>query len=169
MAKYNKKRVNYICSLLSKDSYTIEEICSLSGITVSTYYEWIESKPEFSEAVEKAKETYNQLIVREAKKSLMKKIQGYAVDENKTVFINDKEGKPTIKEKTTIKKHFQPDIVAIIFALTNKAPEEYKNKQSSELTGKDGKDLIPENGLSDLSTEELKQLHNLLKKAGAKK
>ena len=138
MAKYNKKRVIHICTLLSKDSYIIEDICSLSGISVSTYYEWITSKPEFSEAIKKAKETYDQLVVREAKKSLMKKIQGYSADETKTIYepLDRKSplSQPRIKEQTIIKKHFQPDTVAIIFALTNKAPEEYKNKQSTEMT-----------------------------------
>ena len=44
----------------------------------------------------------------------------------------------------TIKKHAQPDTAAIIFTLCNKAPNEYQNKYNTELTGKNGKDLIPE-------------------------
>ncbi|HEX2920917.1 MAG TPA: terminase small subunit [Bacteroidales bacterium] len=45
----------------------------------------------------------------------------------------------------------------------------YDAPVKAELTGKGGRDLIPENGLSGLSIEELKQLHSLLAKAGAKK
>jgi hypothetical protein len=156
MAKYSKKRVAHICSLIKKDSYTISELCSLSGIAESTYYEWIESKPEFSEAIEKAREAYDRLLVKEAKASLMKKIKGYTVQETKTVMIDsgkpgpDGKTTPKIKERTVVDKTFQPDTTAIIFALTNKAPEEYKNRQSAELTGKDGKDLF-----ANLSNEEL--------------
>lgn len=141
--KYNKKTVNRICSLLESDSYTIKEICSLSGINVDTFYEWMKNKPEFSEAVTRARDKFDEIIVKEAKESLRKKVTGYEVDEKKTVYVNGKDGKPIIKEQTTIKKHFQPDTAAIQFVLTNKAPEEYKNRQTSELTGKGGKDLIP--------------------------
>lgn len=149
MAKYSKKRVAHICSLISKDSYTISEICSLSGISESTYYEWLDTKPEFSENIEKAKDKFDKLLVSEAKKSLMKKVKGYTVQEKKIVTIpSDKKDPagnplPKIKEQTVIDKHFQPDTGAIVFALTNKASDEYKNRLNSELTGKDGKDLIP--------------------------
>lgn len=153
MAKYNQKRVKHICSLISKDSYTIAEICSLSGISESTYYEWVEAKPEFSEKVKEAQAKFDKLLVAEAKKSLMKKIKGYTVEEKKTVTVDsgkktpDGKSIPKIKEQTVTEKTFQPDSVAIIFALTNKAPEEYKNRQNNELTGKDGKDLLT--GLTD--------------------
>ena len=50
--------------------------------------------------------------------------------------------KPIIKEQTTTKKHFQPDTAAIIFTLTNGDPEHWRNRQSTEVTGKDGKDLF---------------------------
>lgn len=166
MAKYNAKRVNHICSLIKKDSYTIAEICSLTGITEATYYEWINKKPEFLDEIEKAKQAYDQMIVAEAKKSLVKKIKGYSVKETKVVTVpsaeKDSSGNPLpmIKEQTTIDKHFQPDTGAIIFALTNKAPEEYKNRLNSELTGKDGKDLY-----SKLTDEELeKRIADLEKK-----
>lgn len=148
MAKYSKKRVNHICSLISKDSYTIVELCSLSGINVDTYYDWLHNKTEFSEAVRSAQEEFDKLIVAEAKKSMMKKIVGYTVQEKKIVYNEgrpDAEGKtkPRIKEQTIIDKHFQPDTGMIIFALCNKDSENYKNKQSNEVTGAGGKPLNP--------------------------
>lgn len=152
MAKYNKERVRHICSLISKDSYTIPELCSLSGIDEATYHRWLNEKSEFSEAVMRAREGYDRLLVAEAKKSLMKKITGYTVQEKKTTFMDVKEkdetgkfiSKPKIKEQTVTDKTFQPDAQSIMFALTNKAPAEYKNRINTELTGKDGKDLIPD-------------------------
>ena len=150
MAKYNKKIVKDICSLIKKDSYTISEICSLVGISKETYYQWIENKLDFADAIKKAKGEYDEFIAAEAKKSLLKKIQGYTVQEKKVVMVESKDKdesgkfKPKIKEQTIIDKHYQPDTAAIIFTLTNKVPEEYQNKYNTELTGKDGKDLIPE-------------------------
>jgi hypothetical protein len=156
MAKYNKKRVKHICSLIKKDSYTITEICSLSGINVDTYYDWVKNKPEFSDLVEKAKAEYDKMLVAEAKKSLVKKIKGYTVQERKIVTVDsgrkDESGNPIpkIKEQTIIDKHYQPDTGAIVFALTNKASDEYKNRLNGEITGKDGKDLF-----AKLTDEEL--------------
>ena len=91
----------------------------------------------------------------------MKKIQGYTVDESKTVYVDSKESeidpktgkkvvKPKVKEQTIIKKHIQPDTAAIIFTLTNGDPDNFKNRQSAEVTGKDGKDLF-----GNLTDEEL--------------
>jgi hypothetical protein len=148
MAKYSKKRVAHICSLISKDSHTIAEICSLSGISEETFYTWKESKPEFLEAIEKAQEKFDKMVVAEAKKSMVKKITGYTVQEKKTVYTEgkpDAEGKakPKIKEQTIIDKHFQPDTGMIIFALCNKDSENFKNRQTNELTGNGGKPLFP--------------------------
>ena len=142
MAKYNKKRVKHICDLISKDSYTIAEICASVGISESCFYNWQVNIVEFGEAIACARQKFDEILVKEAKNSLRKKVNGYDVSESKTVYTNNSDGKPKIKEKTTIKKHIQPDTVAILAVLTNKAPDEYKNRQSTELTGKDGKDLF---------------------------
>jgi hypothetical protein len=158
MAKYNKRIVKHICDLISKDTYTVAEICSLSGISESTYFEWKANKAEFSERLTRAREKFDEILVQEAKNSLRKKITGYTVQEKHITYIDsnikDESGKivskPKIKEQKIIDKHFQPDTNAIIFALTNKAPEEYKNRVNNEVTGKDGKDLF-----AALSDEEL--------------
>jgi hypothetical protein len=161
MAKYTPKRVKHICSLISEDSYTIAEICSLSGIAESTYYEWIEKRPEFLEAVTRARAQFDELIVREAKNSLRKLVNGYDVEEKKTVYQNDKDGKPKIKEQTVTKKHYQPNPGSVEFVLTNKKSDEYRNRQSTELTGKDGKDLIPDRPMT------LKEAKEFLKELSA--
>lgn len=174
MAKYNKKIVKNICSLIKRDSYTIAEICALVGISKETYYKWIGNKLDFADAIKNAKGEYDEFIAAEAKKSLLKKIQGYTVQEKKVVMVESKDKdetgkyKPKIKEQTIIDRHYQPDTAAIIFTLTNKVPEEYQNKYNTELTGKNGKDLINSIDLSKLSDEELKQYHLLLTKASAK-
>lgn len=156
MAKYSKKVVKKICQLIEADSYTIAEICSATNINVDTFYDWFKKKPEFSEAVTRARERFDDIIVKEAKNSLRKKVNGYEVQEMHTVFTDSKEigpdgkSKPKIKEKKIVTKHFQPDTDAIKFVLTNKAKNEYKNIQTNEHTGKDGSSL----DLTLLSKEE---------------
>ncbi|MDV3603818.1 hypothetical protein CMU86_11685 [Elizabethkingia anophelis] len=175
MAKYSKKIVSEICDLIKADSYTIVEICQMVKISEDTYYTWKKQKPEFSESIKKAEEERRNFFIIEARKSLLKKIQGYTVDEKKTVYVDSgkvvsKKGSedeskqtPKIKEQTVIKKHIQPDTVAIIFTLTNCDPDNWKNKQSNEITGKDGKDLF-----SGLTDEEIdKKIEELEKKSNS--
>lgn len=166
MAKYSKKKVRDICSLINKDSYTIAEVCSLTGISESTFFEWKVKKPEFLESIKKAENDFFSFIAVEAKKSLVKKIQGYTVQEKKTVTVDtgrkdEESGKPIVKvkEHTVTDKHYQPDTAAIIFALTNRDPENWKNRQNTELTGKDGQPLeptviiLPDNNRGDILPE----------------
>ena len=148
MAKFSKKTVERIVGLIKSDTYTIAEICRQVGITPKTYHQWVNDYPDFADAIEQAKDERMQAMVIEAKKSLMKKIQGYDVTETKVVAVpgtkKDEKGnpKPIIKEQTTTKKHIQADTAAIIFTLTNGDPEHWRNRQTTEVTGKDGKDLF---------------------------
>lgn len=146
--KYSKKKANQIAELFKSDSYTIAEVCKIVGIAERTFYYWQSSNAEFAELIEKAHESRMKFFVAEAKKSLLKKIQGYTVQEKHTTMVDSKEvdpsgkPKPRIKEQKIVDKHFQPDTAAIIFTLTNGEPENWKNKYNNEVTGKDGKDLF---------------------------
>lgn len=169
--KYSKKITEKICALIETDTYTVAEICRIAKIGRSTYFDWIKEIPEFSDAIKKAQETRIEFLVAEAKKSLLRKIQGYMVQEKHITTVGsgkyDVNGKeiPRIKEQKIVDKHYQPDTAAIIFTLTNGEPENWKNRQNSELTGKDGKPLIPELDFSQFTDEELKAFHNLQAKA----
>lgn len=140
--RYNKKIVKAICDLIKKDTYTIVEICANVGISDRCFYDWQKNNAEFADAIAQARIDANMKFLKAARNSLIKKLEGYEVEETKVVATNDILGKPKIKEKTITKKHFQPDTAAIIFALTNLEGETWKNRQNTELTGKDGKDLI---------------------------
>lgn len=162
MAKYSKKVVERIVELLKSDTYTIAEICQQVGISQATFHRWKDEHEDFCLAIEEAMDARMQFFVQEAKKSLLKKIQGYEVTETKVVTVPTKgdPSKPTIKEQTTMKKHIQPDTAAIIFTLTNGDPTRWRNRQTTEITGKDGKDLF-----KSLSDEDLdKEITDLEKK-----
>ena len=153
MAKYGKRIVEQIVGLVKSDTYTIAEISRQTGISLRTYFKWIAEYPDFAQAVEDAKAERMQFFVQEAKKSLLKKIRGYEATETAVTTIPDKDGNPKIKEQKTYKKHIQPDTAAIIFTLTNGDPEHWKNKQSTEVTGKDGKDLFANKSDEELDKE----------------
>lgn len=160
MAKYNQKTVNRIIELLSSDTYTVKEVCKIVGITTKSFHEWRATKPEFDQMVVEAENDRMEAFAVEAKKSMLKKLRGYEVTETRVTTVPDKKGQPTIKEQKTYKKHIAPDTAAIIFTLTNGDPEHWKNRQTNEITGKNGGDLFK--GVTD---EELdKRIADLQKK-----
>lgn len=160
MAKYNKKIVNKIATLISEDSYTISEICEKVNIHKSTYYDWINSKPDFSDAIKKAEEEFNDTIIVEAKKSLMKLVKGYTAQEKKTTTQDtgkkDENDKPIVKvkEHTVTEKHYQPNTAAVIFALTNRDPDNWKNRYNSDVSA----EVSIKSDLDKLSDKELEQI-----------
>ncbi|WP_372936279.1 phBC6A51 family helix-turn-helix protein [Mariniphaga sediminis] len=149
MASYSKKIVKRICELISNDSFTIKEICEDVAIAESTFYKWKAEKSEFSEAVEAAQQKFNENLIPEAKRSLKKLVTGYTVTEIKTVTVDsgkkNEDDKPIVKvkEHSKTEKHIQPNFNAVAFALTNMDPENWKNKQNTELTGKNGEPVVP--------------------------
>lgn len=148
MAKYGKSITKQICDLIRADTYTIVEVCKMVNINRASYYAWLEEYPEFAQAIKEAENDRMQLFVKEAKRSLLKKIKGYTVEETKVVSIPSKKVDangdpiPIIKEQTVKEVHIQPDTAAIIFTLTNGDAEHWQNRQYNEVAGKDGKDLF---------------------------
>lgn len=158
--KCTPEAVSKICELIETDSYSVKDICKKVGITTTSYFEWINVNPEFSAAIKKAKEKYLDTIAIEAEKSLVKLVRGYSVQEKQTVTIGsgkyDANGNeiPKIKEQKIIEKHFQPNTAAVIFSLTNRDSANWKNRLNSEVTGADGKDLVPNITLEVIDSRE---------------
>lgn len=127
MAKYNKKIVENICELIRADSYTIAEICRTVGIAKDTYYHWLKTKSDFSDAIKKAENEFNELIITEAKKSLVKMIRGYTVQEKRTVTADtgkrDENDKPIVKvkEHSVTDKHYQPVPAAVFCTIQSRS------------------------------------------------
>jgi transposase-like protein len=149
MAKYTKTIVERIVKLVKTDTFTIEEICARVGISRRLWYQWRDDHPEFVQALEDAERDRMEMFVLEAKKSLLKKVKGYDVQETKVTTIpsgkTEADGKtpiPKIKEQITTTKHIAPDTGAIIFVLTNGDPDHWKNRQNAELTGANGEPLV---------------------------
>lgn len=161
MPKYNKNTVNKICNLIKSDSYTIAEICVNVGISERCYYHWQSEVAEFAVAIQKAKDEFIEKNLIECDRSLTKLIKGYEFEEKKTVTIDDGAGRPKIKEQTVTKKQVSPNLGAIIHFQTNKDSQNWKNRQSAEVTGKDGKDLMPARILTAKEAQEfLSQLED---------
>lgn len=138
-AKYTQERIAIICDSL-KQGNTKEVAAKAGGISVSTFCEWQATKPEFSEAVKKAIDSFEdwQLngILADAKKSLKTLICGLEYDETKTEYENDGKGNARIRKQTVVTKRIMPSPTAVIFALCNRDPEHWQNRVAQDITGK---------------------------------
>lgn len=131
MAKYNKQTVEAICSYI-RDGDSQKLACKKAGIGDSTFHDWIKAKPEFAERIKKAKDEFLATITGKLEATLWKRAMGYEVTETETEYVRDKDGNPQIKSQKNKVKHIQPDTGALIFALTNVAPEKWVNRQKVE-------------------------------------
>lgn len=140
--KYGKEMTDLLCSYIREgDSQRLA--CKKAGITESTFFDWASKKPEFSSAIKKAKDEFQATIVGKLEASLWKRAMGYEVTETDTEYVSDSEGNPRIKSQKTKVKHVQPDTGALIFALTNVAPDKWVNKQKMEMQETKAKDSQP--------------------------
>lgn len=140
-AKYSPERVEIICSELANGS-TVQAATKKAGIHVDTFYDWKNNKPEFSEAVKRAEEQFEEWqmngILEDAKKSLKTLILGQEYEEVKTEYEQNPKDptQPRIKRQTRTTKKVLPNPTAVIFALCNRDPEHWQNRVNNELSGK---------------------------------
>lgn len=133
--KYTPEMVEQICKYIAEGK-TYADTCKFVGIAESVFYEWKANKPEFMEAVKRAEAQYREWedkeLVKSARKSLKELILGYEYEEVTTEYIPDPSdpNAPKIKHQKRVKKKCAPNATAIIFALTNRDPENWKNRQT---------------------------------------
>ncbi|MBK5721513.1 hypothetical protein JGH11_11580 [Dysgonomonas sp. Marseille-P4677] len=135
MAKFTKRLVNKIISLIESDTYTITEICEALQISRNTFYEWKKEKTEFTEAIEDAIKRREEYLVIKARRSLLQKLEGYTLKEVKAVYEPDKynpEGMK-LKSKTVKTKECPPDTATIklILERNDKKEQEQKSKENT--------------------------------------
>ena len=134
--KFNDVKDDIISCIREGDSNILA--CKKVGISKSTFYEWLESYPDFSDSLKKARKEFRETIVQTLEQSLWKRAAGYEVEEVKNEYRTLKDGSKVLVKSSKITKHFPPDIGALIFALTNLDPENWKNKQDNRLSVDDG-------------------------------
>ncbi len=127
-SKYDPERHPEWAGGLAKLGKTEKEIAVDFGVSLSTFHEWKKAHPELSVALKIGKSEADTAV----EKSLYKRAMGYDVDVLETTEYPDY----TQVKKT--KKHIPPDTTAQIFWLKNRKPDEWRDKQHQEITGKDG-------------------------------
>lgn len=164
---YTPDRVKRICDAIERGE-TNETAAKIGGIHVSTFCEWQNSKPEFSEAVKRAKAAFEDWqmngILEDARKSLKTLVCGQEYEEIKTEYENDKSGNPRIRKQTRVTKKILPNPTAVIFALCNRDPEHWQNRVNNEITGKIDTDSKQELSLKHVPDDLLAQVIDAINK-----
>ena len=106
------------------------------GITDTCYRRWIDSHPEFKEAIDDGKEIFKSNLTIDLAKSLAEVAKGYEREETETEYRPNpaNQNQPTILKQKRKKVHFQPNVGAAIFLLTNLDPEHYQQRSKNDIT-----------------------------------
>lgn len=169
MAKYNPEIVQKICQYIEQGE-TNEHAAELAGVTEKTFYEWYNTKSEFCEAVKRAKEEYRNWlhndILADAERSLKVLINGTEYEEIKTEYEQNPTNPdaPRIKKQSRTTKKILPNPTAVIFALSNRDPEHWKNRIDTDINAKVEQETKTSLDLSGVSDELLGQVIDAIKK-----
>ena len=136
--QWTDAKVEIMCNAIAagksyKDAYTA------AHVSHTTFYAHLNNDVAFLERVKKAEQEYQEYydskLVVDCKRSLLELVQGYEWDETTTesALVN---GKMVVTKTKVVHKKAAPNPTAIIFALCNRAPEQWSNKHIQELTGK---------------------------------
>lgn len=151
----------------------IKDFCAAMNINNDTYYEWCK-KPEFSDALSRAREKFHSITVHEVENALVKSAKGFEQPEYREEKrakkvkeydpktgkkIREYEGELIIVKATREVKVYPPSIEAAKFVLTNMAGDKWKNKQDTSLYTPDGINIRP---IVVGSEKEGKQVQDLL-------
>ena len=139
-----------ICEKVATGEHTIKSCITNEAVPEKQFYRWLERDIEkakeenreswtlelYRAAKKKATQKYKTDLCEKARTGLQKAISGYEYEETKIVATASKEkdadgnNKPgQVKEITKIKKYVGPNVTAIIFALTNTDPDNFKHKR----------------------------------------
>jgi ACT domain-containing protein len=130
--KYSKDLVERICTLFATGEHSVADVCKQVGLAESTFYKWKEEKSEFSESLKKAEDLRLSAFKRMARSGLAKMLDVYDYDEMSRSYSVDKKGNRRIRFEKATRRKVMPNATAVIFALKNLDPENFKEKQEIE-------------------------------------
>ena len=137
--QWTETKVDIMCKAIATGK-SYKDADTAARVSHTTFYKHFNEDAEFNARVKKAEreyqEYYDSQLVVDCKRSLLELVRGYEWDETTTESALDKNGKMVVVKTKVVHKKAAPNPTAIIFALCNRAPDEYSNKHIQELTGK---------------------------------
>lgn len=118
---------------LANLGHTDREIAEFFDVDERTLNRWKNDHPDFCQSLKVGKEVADERV----EQSLYRRALGYSHDDT---HFSSYEGVVTA---TPYVKHHPPDTTAAIFWLKNRRPDEWRDVNRHEHSGKDGAPLIP--------------------------
>ncbi len=152
MAKYSASKVKeceeWIMEhgLMEHGGARLKDYCEAMGIHHKTHQLWLANKPEYREALDRAKLYFKEHLCRDLVRSLADAAKGYeheTIEEHTEYRQNPQNPTQPIIHKMTRQKrtiYVKPDVAAAIFLLCNLDPEHYQNRQRNDVTVKKSND-----------------------------
>ena len=136
--KYTEKSP-IVLELLAQ-GYSNKDAAEKAGINEHTFYEWLATKPAFSQSVKEAQRLGDIVRINSVESALLDVARGYEYEEVRTEYESKlnpvtQQYEPTIKKQVRTKKRIAPSTEAAKFYLSNKAPEVWKNRIEQNNTG----------------------------------
>ena len=115
----------------ARDGLTDEQIAGNIGISASTFYDWKNRFPEFSEVLKRSKDVVDRMV----ENALLKSALGYTYTETTQEYrVNKETGELALVSQKAITKDVAPNTTALIFWMKNRKPAEWRDKQSLEVS-----------------------------------
>lgn len=125
--KCTKEKKDEMCQYIA-EGYSQKQAAKRAGVGESTLFEWKYEDADFAKQILQAREEYQDTVRAKLEVSLFKKATGYEVKEKETEYGTDKNGNQIVKRQKIKIKEVPADTTAIMFALTNVAPDVWKQR-----------------------------------------
>ena len=113
---------------MAKQGCSDKQIFEKLQIHPSTFYEWLNTNTDFSEAYKRGKDNSDEYLTLEAESGLVKLMRGYEWEQKTTKLIPGPDAKkPQIREQTIKTMRTDPNLGAIIFWLNNRKSDRWNN------------------------------------------
>ncbi|MBR4116271.1 MAG: hypothetical protein IKK40_09695 [Bacteroidales bacterium] len=137
--QWTDAKVEIMCKAIA-DGKSYKDAFTTARVSKAAFYAHLANDKDFMDRVKIAEreyqEWYDSQLVVSCKRSLIELVQGYEWDETTTEHALNKDGKMVEVRRKVVHKKAAPNPTAIIFALCNRAPEEWSNKHIQEISGK---------------------------------
>ena len=122
--------------VISESGFSIAKLARLFKVkSRSTIYDWIRDHKEFSDSLERGRDTFTNTKV---KRALAKRATGYRYTETTYEMVEDPDNPEKLKLTITkkVSKSKAPDVSAIKHWQLNRDPENWKDSKNVDLTSK---------------------------------
>ena len=131
---------------------SVIDSCRDCGVSVTQFYEWRKSFSGFEEEIQEATIEAKRRMVNQLENALYRKALGYEVEDHEEITKNYPGGGVETSVKNT-KRNIHPDTTALIFALCNLDPENWKRNNKLEIGGTDKGSISIEFGVKAIQGE----------------